>query len=262
MMVLATAVLLADWKWSWRRIASAALFLLVMLMSGSRSAWLVEIALLAVWAALMLAKRLEAQTRMLAAAGFLLSLPAAMAALYFLFPKLLEWMGRDATLSGRTLIWKQVWLLILQRPWLGWGYNAFWRGTQGEAFRVVAAVHFMVFHAHNGFLEIWLELGAAGLALFALSYARAWRRLWPRLCRGEVDRVIWMVFMLALILLYDLDENTLLIYNGLFWVLYVAALANVEFLEVEDALHAPAAVDRTARQGGRRAYAAGTVLSQ
>jgi hypothetical protein len=95
------------------------------------------------------------------------------------------------------------------------------------------------------------------LALFALSYARAWRRLWPVLRAGEVDRVMWMVFVLALILLYDLDENTLLIYNGLFWVLYVAALANVEFLAVEDSL---AEVETCFAEGG--AYAASAAVSQ
>jgi O-antigen ligase len=123
----------------------------------------------------------------------------------------------------------------------------------------------MVFHAHNGFLEIWLELGAAGLALFALSYLRAWRRLWPLLCAGQTDRVTWMVFVLALILFYDLDENTLLIYNGLFWVLYVAALANVEFLAVEDRLRAEVCREdamQNAQADERSAYAAGALLSE
>lgn len=238
-MVLATAVLLADWKPSWQRIASMALFLVVMYMSGSRSAWLVEAALLALWAGLMVAKRLEARARVLAALAALWFTTASAVAAWLWLPALLHWMGRDATLSGRTLIWKQTWIFILQRPLAGWGYDAFWRGIQGEAFRVVAAVHFMVFHAHNGFLEIWLELGAAGLLLFALSYFRGWQLLWAYLRAGQVDRVLWMVFVLALILLYDLDENSLLIYNGLFWPLYVAALANVEFLAVEDGLPAP-----------------------
>lgn len=121
---------------------------------------------------------------------------------------------------------------------------------------MMAAVRFMVFHAHNGFLEIWLELGAAGLVLFALSYLRAWRRIWPVLRAGEVDRVTWMVFVLALIFFYDLDENTLLIYNGLFWVLYMAALANVEFLAVEDGLW------RAERNAEGRTYAASAALSQ
>lgn len=260
-MVLATAVLLADWKISWQRVGSAALFVMVMFMSGSRSAWMVEAAVLVLWSALLAVKRVDSRTRVIAALGAAVALSATVCAGYFFFPVAAQWMGRDATLSGRTLIWKQVWIFILQRPWLGWGYDAFWRGTQGEAFRVVAAVRFMVFHAHNGFLEIWLELGVAGLALFALSYLRAWRRLWPVLRAGEVDRVMWTVFVLALILLYDLDENTLLIYNGLFWVLYVAAIANVEFLAVEDA------VGETARSevissAERSAYAASAAFSQ
>lgn len=263
MMVLATAVLLADWKSSWQRLASASLFVLVMLMSGSRSAWLVEAALLFIWSALWVAKRADGRSRVIAAFGAVATIPAIVCAGYFSLPVLAQWMGRDATLSGRTLIWKQVWTFILQRPWLGWGYDAFWRGTQGEAFRVVAAVHFMVFHAHNGFLEIWLELGALGLAIFALSYLRAWRQIWPALRAGEVDRVMWMVFVLALILLYDLDENTLLIYNGLFWVLYVASLANVEFLAIARREGVPGeAVHRGTSVVERSVYAAHTALSQ
>ncbi len=56
-----------------------------------------------------------------------------------------------------------------QRPWFGYGYDAFWRGMQGPSFQIAAAVHFVVAHAHNGFLEIALELGAA--ASFSLSSA-------------------------------------------------------------------------------------------
>ena len=260
-MVLGTAILLADWKTSWQRVGSAALFLAVMFMSGSRSAWLVEAALLVLWATLSALKRVDSRTRVIAALGAAVTLSATVCAGYFFFPVVAQWMGRDATLSGRTLIWKQVWIFILQRPWLGWGYDAFWRGTQGEAFRVVAAVRFMVFHAHNGFLEMWLELGVAGLVLFALSYLRAWRRLSPMLRAGEIDRVMWMVFVLALILLYDIDENTLLIYNGLFWVLYVTALANVEFLAVEDAVSETVRLEEMS-VAERSAYAASAAFSQ
>ncbi|HTV06518.1 MAG TPA: O-antigen ligase [Acidobacteriaceae bacterium] len=261
MMVLATAVLLADWRSTWRHVASAALFALVMFMSGSRSAWLVEAALLALWATLLLLERLDGKSRVIAVAGALGLLPVAAGAVYLSLPDLLEWMGRDATLSGRTLIWKQVWIFIRLRPWLGWGYDGFWHGIHGQAFRVVAAVRFMVFHAHNGFFEIWLELGLVGLALFTLSYLRAWRRVWATLRAGEVQRVMWMVFVLALIVFYDLDENSLLIYNGLFWTLYVAAVANIEFLAVEDALTETERFSAACSEE-RSAYAAAAAVSQ
>jgi O-antigen ligase len=236
MMVLATAVVFSDWRPSWQRVTSLFLFLFVLVMSGSRSAWLVEGAIVMLWVALVLIKRLDVLTRMLVAGSALAAMLMTACMGYFALPVVSSWLGRDATLSGRTEIWKQAWVFVLRRPWLGWGYEAFWRGLQGESFRVAVVLRFVALHAHNGLLEIWLELGLAGLALFALSYLRAWRRLWPILLSGQVNRVIWMVFVFTIVFLYDLDENTLLTYNGLFWVLYVAALANVEFLAIEDEL--------------------------
>ncbi|HZD50512.1 MAG TPA: hypothetical protein VE178_17345, partial [Silvibacterium sp.] len=105
-----------------------------------------------------------------------------------------------------------------------------------QSFEVAAALHFVVFHAHNGFLEIWLELGLPALALFTLSYLRAWRKLLPLLRHGDMRRGMWMAFVLVLILLYNLDENTLLTFNGLPWVLYVSVLANIELITAEDRL--------------------------
>jgi O-antigen ligase len=104
---------------------------------------------------------------------------------------------------------------------------------KGESYNVIVALRFVIFHAHNGFLEIWLELGAVGLLLFALSYARAWRRLWPLLWSKQMSHAFWMIFVLLLVALYDIDENTLFAFNGLFWILYVAVLADIEILALE-----------------------------
>jgi O-antigen ligase len=114
---------------------------------------------------------------------------------------------------------------------------------QGPSLQVAAAVHFIVAHAHNGFLEMALELGAAGLLLFVLSWLRGWGALWPLWQRGAIDRIAWPLAILVLIALYDLDENTLLIYNGLFWILYVAALTGIE-LASSDQHHTRATAPR------------------
>ena len=235
-MVLATAVALSRPGWSASKILSIMLFLFVAGMSGSRGAWVIGALVLAVYAALCVAERADSRSRVV----FMLLGAAAVIATAILgvthIGALAKFIGRDATLSGRTEIWKQLWPFVLERPMLGWGYAGFFRGIQGESFHVSAAMRFIVFHAHNGFLEIWLELGGAGLVIFAGSYLRAWRKLWPRLRTGQVERIAWMLFVLILIGLYDLDENTLLIYNGLFWVIYVAALVDIELLTVEEQL--------------------------
>jgi exopolysaccharide production protein ExoQ len=235
-MVLATAVALCQRRGWVHTIVSLTLFILTAGMSGSRGAWVIEALVLAGYVAIRVCERMDSRSRVLLLVFGSAAALAATAGVASKYAAIAAFVGRDATLTGRTEIWRHVWPFILERPVLGWGYAAFWHGTQGEAFKAVAAMRFIIFHAHNGFLEIWLELGAVGLILFACSYLRAWRKLWPQLRKGQMERVMWMMFVLILIGLYDLDENTLLIYNGLFWVLYVATLVNIELLAVEDKL--------------------------
>jgi O-antigen ligase len=224
-MVLATAILLFGERLTPFRAACLALFLFILVRSGSRGAWVVEAAVLLLWIFLALARRANARLRLVFAAVGATSALAFTAAAILFYTRIAPLLGRDATLSGRTAIWGQVLHCIALRPWFGYGYGAFWRGMQGPSLQVSAAVHFMVVHAHNGFLEMALELGAAGLAVFLLSWSRALRQLWSAWRHGETDRVAWPLAVLVLIVLYDLDENTLLIYNGLFWILYAAAAA-------------------------------------
>ena len=231
-MVFASAVVLAQSRMNLRRAVSLAVFLFVLGMSGSRGAWVVEALLLSVAGCHALLGRLARASRT-ALTMVLLSIGATMAVLgKVYFPLLANMVGRDPTLTGRTAIWAQVWLSILKRPWLGYGFSAFWQGTKGASFDVVVALKFVLFHAHNGFLEVWLELGAAGLLLFAISYLRGWMLLGPLLStamrKGEFATLAWPVFVLVLIAAYDVDENTLLGFNGLFWVLYVQALVSIE----------------------------------
>ncbi|HEY1501389.1 MAG TPA: O-antigen ligase [Acidobacteriaceae bacterium] len=230
-MVLATAVVLCgDTRSLLRpgRLATLGLFMLVLLMSGSRAAWMIEGALFFLWLLLAAARHAGQRIRLVLAVVAPLASVALGGFLILVSQQLAPLVGRDLTLTGRTAIWTQVVHFILQRPLLGYGYDAFWRGMEGPSFQVAAAVHFIVAHAHNGFLEIALELGGAGLVLFLLSWLRGWGRLWGLWQRGAIDDIAWPLAILVLIALYDLDENTLLIYNGLFWILYVSALASTE----------------------------------
>ena len=236
-MVLATAVLLFGERLTAARALSLALFLFVLLMSGSRGAWIVEAALLLLWLALQLGRRITARARTALAAGAPLAAAACAVLAAALYSHFAAFFGRDLTLSGRTAIWAQVARFIARRPLIGYGYDAFWRGFTGPSLQIDSAVHFVVEHAHNGFLEILLELGVLGLALFLLSWTRAVARLWPLWRRGLIAEIAFPLAFLLLIILYDLDENTLLIYNGIFWPLYVAALTSVRQLSVAGDRH-------------------------
>ncbi len=227
-MVLGTAVILFGDRLTMARFGLLLPFLLVLIMSGSRAAWLIEAALLLLWLTLAVARRTGPRLRTLFALAAPFKALTVGFALLLGVHRFVSLLGRDPTLSGRAAIWLQVSRFIAQRPLLGYGYDAFWRGMQGPSFQIAASLHFIVLHAHNGFLEIALELGSAGVLLFSLSWIRAWSALWSPWRRGQIPQIGWPIALLLLIVLYDLDENTLLIYNGIFWILYVSVLGNIE----------------------------------
>ena len=84
----------------------------------------------------------------------------------------LELIGKDPTLTGRTEVWAYVIQDIWMKPWLGWGYHVFWLETNPAALQISGAVHWVVSTAHNGLLELLLDVGVFGTALFAFILIR------------------------------------------------------------------------------------------
>jgi exopolysaccharide production protein ExoQ len=88
------------------------------------------------------------------------------------------------SLWHRLEIWSFVGADIAQRPLLGWGLDSS-RAIPGGSALTPEGVPWLPLHPHNVTLQIWLELGLPGAALFALFVARLWLALgaapWPRL---------------------------------------------------------------------------------
>lgn len=92
---------------------------------------------------------------------------------FILSPDLiLGFLGKDETLTGRTDLWYYVNICISQKPLLGWGFSAFWSALNPAAHEISANLGWQVPNAHNGLLELLLELGGLGVSLFALVFAR------------------------------------------------------------------------------------------
>jgi exopolysaccharide production protein ExoQ len=92
---------------------------------------------------------------------------------------LLELLGKDPTLTGRTLFWPYVIDCIFDRPFLGWGYFGFWTGFNPIAMQISEAIKpsdtwyvWVIPNAHNGLLEALLEVGFVGTSLFFLLLLR------------------------------------------------------------------------------------------
>lgn len=133
-------------------------------------------------------------------------------------------LGKEPTLTGRTELWRAVWSSILERPWLGYGYGVFWTGWEGASGTVLEAVGWQTPHAHNGVLDLWLSLGFIGVATFVASFVAAvGRAVAAAQARDSVD-AIWPLVFLSFMLFYNMTESTILRAHSLYWVLYVATI--------------------------------------
>jgi O-antigen ligase len=88
---------------------------------------------------------------------------------------LVENLGRNSTLTGRTFIWRAAFSLV-QNPLFGTGFESFWLGPRyvrmGELIGIPG-----INEAHNGYIEVFLNLGWVGIALLTLLLVTAYRRI-------------------------------------------------------------------------------------
>lgn len=136
-------------------------------------------------------------------------------------------LGRDTTLTGRTELWAYVMDMVRERPWLGYGYSAFWLGWEGPSSYVWLMTGSEVPAADNGLLDLWLDIGLLGVAVFGLSFVLAFARAvrWAR-TRTSMDS-IWPLIFLTFMLLYGVTESVVLRQNSLIWILYVSTAISV-----------------------------------
>jgi O-antigen ligase len=84
-------------------------------------------------------------------------------------------LGRSSDLTGRTEVWRAVRMVIRERPMLGQGYG-FWTPNSDEKNDIWTSAEVAAPHAHNTWLDVWLQLGLVGLVMSALVWAVAFRR--------------------------------------------------------------------------------------
>lgn len=132
-----------------------------------------------------------------------------------------ELLGKDADASGRTLVWEFALRMIAVRPWLGYGFEAFWAGGSSPGAVFWATTHLGVPHAHNGYVQLALNAGVIGLGLFLLVLAaQAAKLAW--LLRHSEDRLMpFCAGFLAFFLVYNLSESLMWVGNEFLPLIFV-----------------------------------------
>ena len=136
----------------------------------------------------------------------------------------LETIGGDATVTGRDELWAFAWKSANLRPWLGYGYGAFW--DVGEAFDPLVKLEpgtwlgdvekGIINQAHNGYLELWLHIGWPATVLAVISVVLAIKTAGRRATHAVPETGSGPAFaaaglLLLMYLFHNLTEATLFI---------------------------------------------------
>lgn len=140
---------------------------------------------------------------------------------------LLEVLGRDETMTGRTELWAVVMTMIWKKWLVGYGYGGFWLGQYSNSADVVAAVSFNATFSHNGILDVWLDLGIIGLSVFLLHFFVIFVKSIATATKGNSYLSAWPFVFLVFTIIYNITESSLLKQNNLLWVLYVMVALDI-----------------------------------
>ncbi|WP_309645466.1 O-antigen ligase [Phenylobacterium sp.] len=151
---------------------------------------------------------------------------SALAGLYMFAPTIFyAALGKDATFTGRTDIWNAVLRAHEAEPITGYGYAAFWSRNSDIANWIRDALQWRVPSAHNGWLDLLIQLGLVGVAIFAAIFAAS---LLTAIVRHQrLGDGYWATLFLAVYSLQTMSESIILVHNNLSWVFAVAAMARI-----------------------------------
>jgi len=146
---------------------------------------------------------------------------ASMALFFDAGSGLVKTLGRDPTLTGRTELWGEI-ISLNNNPLLGTGYESFWMGSRLE--KIWDKHWWHPNEAHNGYLEVFLNLGWIGIVFLALVLINGYRHGVSLLRREpEMGRLVLAYFTVGLI--YSFTEAGFRLLNPVWIAFLMAAIA-------------------------------------
>ncbi|GGD72050.1 O-antigen ligase family protein [Microbacterium murale] len=152
----------------------------MMLRASSATTYVCALAAAVVLMVALLIRRARtpgARTRIYAICGG--AVVIVVAALIVFHRPLFEALGRSADLTGRTdVIWTKVLERAATHPVFGNGFSSPWIPTDPSFDGWITDHGITVFHAHNMWLDVLMQLGAVGVVLMAAAYFGLLWRAW------------------------------------------------------------------------------------
>jgi O-antigen ligase len=137
-----------------------------------------------------------------------------------IYANMLQLLGKDPTLTDRTLLWTEL-LKVKINPLFGAGFESFWLGDRIRKF--AESRWWEPNQAHNGYLETYLNLGLVGLILLVvLLIATFWKSRRELFRDFEFGR--FRLGFLAAVVAYNWTEAAFKNISAIWFVFYIIAL--------------------------------------
>ncbi len=166
---------------------------------------------LAIWVWVQLYRNLDLRNSSIFLLSSLMVLAFALVGAATSLTAITDASGKDLTFTGRTFIWRATFNAWMERPVLGYGLG----GILGQdpitprTAEVWRAIGFRVPHSHNGVLDVGIQLGLIGVALFLLLWGTTLVSA-LRLLRDRPKMTTWIVSVMFVQLYMSLSEPTFL----------------------------------------------------
>ncbi len=133
---------------------------------------------------------------------------------------LVQDLGRDTTFTGRTAIWRYA-IPMVPNPVVGAGFESFWLGHRiADMERLINQ---NVNQAHNGYIEVYLNLGFVGLVLLAALLITGYRRIIPDVRSQSNLGSLRLAFFIVAVA-YDFSEGGFKMMSPV-WFVFLLAIA-------------------------------------
>jgi exopolysaccharide production protein ExoQ len=213
----------------WRRVLTgfATIFALALLFLSRSGVGMVAVAVALVIIPLAVAIR-AGPVALALVAGFGAAVVAAGAlgaevASVDLMENALDALGKDSTLTGRTVLWEMGAEAFYSRWWLGYGFKGFWADpVTSEQLRFVFGQDIPYFH--NNYVEVAVAFGIWGPLVLGAGLLVAFVRA-ARAYLSDTQFVkVWPVTYLVFVLVLTYVENPLFANHNIHQLLFVLAM--------------------------------------
>ena len=166
----------------------------------------------------------------------------------------LETMGRNSTLTGRTEIWQGL-LKVGSNPVFGTGFQSFWVGEHLQKIWSMGGLFDGINESHNGYLEIFLNLGGIGVTLLVALLVTGYRNLIKSVHRDSALSTLCLGFFVTAVIYGFTEASAFGIMNPI-WFAFLLAVIRVPSTGIAACQVQPVSVHQ-----GRHGRGPGKVIS-